>query len=166
MFERGLVGHSGPTLYQPVIRVPLLIFEPGRKVGVDIHTSTSAEDVLSTLLHVTGQEIPDWAEGVVLPPYAPTSPNPDRSIYAVQAYYNDRYAPLTQASIALIKGKYKITYAFGYGKLDGKEHVELYDIEADPEEMVDLSLSEPLITAELFGELKARLAEVNKPYLK
>jgi len=41
----------------------------------------------------------------------------------------------------------------------------LYDIDADPEELIDLSLSEPQITAELLGELKAKLAEMNKPYL-
>ena len=60
MFERGLIGHGNPTLYQPVIRVPLLIFEPGREVGMDVHAVTSAVDVLPTLAQVTGHTIPDW----------------------------------------------------------------------------------------------------------
>jgi hypothetical protein len=43
------------------------------------------------------------------------------------------------------------------------ERVKLFDIESYPEEMIDLSHSEPDITAELLGELKAKLEEVNKP---
>ena len=72
MFERGVVGHSTDVLYQPVIRVPLMIFEPGRKTGMDIFETTSAVDVLPSLTHLTGQPMPDWTEGVVLPPFAPT----------------------------------------------------------------------------------------------
>ena len=165
MFERGLRYHRGPTLYQPVIRVPLLIFEPGRKIGTDVYTSTSAIDLLPTLLHVTGQKIPDWTEGVVLPPYAPTSPDPNRSIYALQAYYNGQYAPLTQATTALIKGRYKLIYYFGYTKIKQGELALLFDIESDPEELVDLYSSKPEVAKELLAELKAKLAEVNKPYL-
>jgi arylsulfatase A-like enzyme len=165
MFERGLVGHSGPTLYQPVIRVPLLVFEPGRKVGVNIYTSTSAIDVLPTLMQVTGQKIPDWTEGVVLPPYAPTDPDPNRSIYALQAYYNDQYAPLTQVTVALIKGRYKLIYYLGYAKAKQDEVVLLFDLESDPDELVDLYSSKPDVAENLLAELKAKLAEVNKPYL-
>ena len=42
MLERGIIGHVTEVLYQPVIRVPLLIFEPGRDAGMDIRTPTSA----------------------------------------------------------------------------------------------------------------------------
>ncbi len=31
MFERGIDGHDTEVLYEPVIRIPLMIFEPGRK---------------------------------------------------------------------------------------------------------------------------------------
>jgi arylsulfatase A-like enzyme len=148
-----------------VIRIPLLVFEPGRKVGVNINTSTSAIDVLPTLLHVTGQKIPDRTEGVVLPPYAPTNPDPNRSIYALQAYYNDPNAPLTQATTALIKGRYKLIYYFGYPKIKQGELVLLFDIESDPDELVDLYPTRPEIANELLVELKAKLAEVNEPYL-
>jgi arylsulfatase A-like enzyme len=165
MFERGISGHRGPTLYEPVLRIPLLIFEPGRKVGTDVYTSTSAIDVLPTLSHVTGQKIPDWIEGFILPPYAPTSPDPHRSIYALQADYNDQYAPLTQATTALIKGRYKLICYFGYDKIKQRELILLFDIESDPDELVDLHSSKPEIAKELLAELKAKLAEVDKPYL-
>jgi len=162
MFERGLYGHGNPTLYQPVIRIPLLIFEPGRKTGADIYTPTSAIDVLPTLLHVTEQEIPQWVEGAILPPYAQAASN--RNVYAIYAKKNGQYAPFTNASIALVKGRYKLIYCFGYPEIKQNE-VLLFDIESDPDELVDLYSSKPEIAQELLAELKAKLAEVDKPYL-
>jgi arylsulfatase A-like enzyme len=165
MFERGIYGHRGPTLYEPVLRIPLLIFEPGRKDGMNIYTKTSAVDVLSTLLHVTGHKIPDWAEGIILPPYAPTDPDPNRKIYAMTAEKNGQYVPLTKASTTLIMGRYKLIYCFGYPKISRDEVLLLFDIESDPEELVDLYSSRPEIVKEMLAEMKVKLAEVDKPYL-
>lgn len=165
MFERGISGHGSRVLYQPVVRIPLLIFEPGREAGADIHEYTSAVDVLPTLAHLTGQKNPNWTEGVVLPPYATTDLNINRNVYIVQAIDNAQYAPLTQASTVLVKENYKLHYYFGYPEAPEGEQVKLFDIESDPEELVDLYLSRKGIAMELLNELKARLAEVNKPYL-
>ena len=70
LFERGIAGHLTPVLYQPVIRVPLLIFEPGRTIRQDVYSNTSTVDLLPTLLHVTGQKLADWSEGTPLPPFS------------------------------------------------------------------------------------------------
>jgi arylsulfatase A-like enzyme len=165
LFERGIMGHMTEVLYQPLVHIPLIIFEPGRKTRTDVYTKTSAVDVLPTLLHVTGGQAPDWTDGVVLPPFSANDPDPERNFYVVEAKRTEPQSPIIEGTLMLVKGQYKITYFFGYEKLDGTERVELYDIDADPEELVDLSLSEPQITAELLGELKAKLAEMNKPYL-
>lgn len=165
MFERGISGHITPVLHQPVIRVPLLIFEPGRKTREDVYTPTSAIDLLPTLLRLTGQEIPDWAEGVVMPPFAPASPDPERSLYVVQAKHNDKYAPLTRATTSIVKGQYKLLYFFGYDDLVGRERIELYDLSEDPQELNDLYPARKEIGAALLDELRAKLVEVNKPYL-
>ena len=165
MFERGISAHSTNALYQPVIRIPLLIFEPGRDAGVDIQTPTSAVDVLPTLAHVTGHPIPNWSEGVVLPPYADADPDTERSVYAVKAAKNDQYAPLLHASTTLIKGQYKLLYFFGYSDRGIDQLVKLYDIQADPQELVDLYPSKKQMADELLNELKSTLAEANKPYV-
>jgi arylsulfatase A-like enzyme len=170
MFERGISGHSTNVLYQPVIRIPLLIFEPGQKTRVDINTATSAIDLLPTLLHLTDQEIPDWIEGGILPPYAPITPGADHKVYVVRANDNEQDEPITTlASVAMVNGRYKLHYYVGYPELQKYEQVDekvkLFDIESDPEELIDLSISEPQITAALLGELKAKLADVNEPYL-
>jgi arylsulfatase A-like enzyme len=153
-------------LYQPVVRIPLLVFEPGRTARVDVHSSTSAEDVLPTLLHVTGEDAASWAEGTILPPFAPAAPDPDRVIYALHAMRNDPNAAITHATAMLLRGKYKLTYFFGYEQLgQGVERVELYDIESDPEELHDLYATETEKGAALLASLKEKLKEVNQPYL-
>jgi len=165
LFERGIRGHLTPVLYQPVIRVPLMIFEPGRQTRTDVHSLTSAVDVLPTLLHVTGGEAPDWTEGAVLPPFLDPVPDSRRDIYVMQAKDTKKHAPLTTATLTLIRGQYKIMYFFGYEELGGKERVELYDIEKDPEELNNLYPDQPGVGEELLDELRAKLAEMNKPYL-
>jgi len=163
MFERGISGHGSKVLYQPVVRIPLMILEPGRQVRADVHEYTSAVDVLPTLTHLAGQRTPGWTEGVVLPPYATTTPN--RNVYVVQAIDNAQYASLTQASTVLVKEDYKLHYYFGYPETTEGELVKLFDIKSDPEELMDLYPSKKGVASELLNELKDKLAEVNKPYL-
>ncbi len=165
MFERGISAHSTNALYQPVIRIPLLIFEPGRETGLDIHASTSAVDVLPTLAQVTGHPVPSWTEGTLLPPYAAGNPDPSRNLYVVRAAKNDPNAPLTQASTTLVKGRYKLLYFFGYEDRGVDQLVKLYDLQADPEELQDLSTTQKDVAAELLQELKSKLKEVNGPYM-
>ncbi|HAV75719.1 MAG TPA: hypothetical protein DCX53_00030 [Anaerolineae bacterium] len=165
MFERGIDGHTTDTLYEPVIHVPLMIFEPGKSERVDIHTPTSAIDLLPTLLHVTGQGVPDWVEGKILEPYAGNNPDPNRGVYSMRSNKNGKYSPLTRASISLTKGRYKLHYYFGYEDKNIPEILKLFDLEADPEELVDLSTSQVSITAELLKEIKAKLTDANESYL-
>ncbi len=167
LFERGIRGHISPLLYQPVVRIPLLIFEPGRATRTDIHSLTSAVDVLPTMLHVTGGKPVDWTEGAVLPPFAPANPDPNRAVFSLHAKNNDADAALTHATAMIVKGGHKLMYFFGYEELgEGVERVELYDIESDPEELNDLYATRKEVGAVLLDELKEKLKEVNQPYLK
>lgn len=164
MFERGVQGHFTPLLYQPVIRVPLMIFEPGRTTRTDIYSKTSAVDVLPTLAHVTGQNPVNWTEGTVLPPFGPELAS-DRNIYVLQAKSTKQYDPITIATTSLVKEDYKLQYFFGYDELgaDG-ERIELYDLKNDPEELNNLSSTKPETRDELLNEVKQKLVEVNEPY--
>lgn len=164
MFERGITGHGSKVLYQPVVRVPLLIFEPGRQSRQDIYEHTSAVDLLPTLTRFTGQKDPAWTEGKVLPPYSSADQNSNRNLYVIQAIDNPPNAPLTQASTVLVRENYKLHYYFGYPELPEGEQVKLFDIRSDPEELVDLYPSKRETASELFNELKTKLIEVNKPY--
>ena len=164
MHERGIGGHMTDALYQPLVRVPLLIFEPGRKTGMDIYDYTSAVDILPTLAHLSGESLPAWTEGGVLPPFAPASQNASRDIYLLRASHNEQFAPLTIASTMLVRENYKLHYYFGYPEVPKEGLARLFDIKADPEEMTDLYATKPETAQELLGDLKATLQKVNEPY--
>ena len=165
LFERGIIGHVTPVLYEPVIHIPLMIFEPGRKTRTDIFTPTSAIDVLPTLISVTGGQIPEWSEGRVLSPFTSQVMPPDRNIFTLQAKRTKMYEPLTTLTLSLIKDKYKLMYFTGYKELEGRERIELYNLAEDPEELNNLFSAQSGIGKTMLDELKSKLSEMNKPYL-
>ncbi|MEA3350544.1 MAG: sulfatase-like hydrolase/transferase [Chloroflexota bacterium] len=167
MFERGIHGHTTPVFYQPVMNIPLLIFPPGQETRQDVYDPTSAIDLLPTLLHATGQEIPDWAEGVVLPPFSTTSAASisERDISSVQVERIDNVGNITQASSMLIRGDYKLMWFMGFGEREiDNQRVELYNIAADPEELHNLASERRDVADELLGILKLKLDDLNETY--
>jgi choline-sulfatase len=157
MFERGLIAHATDTLYQPEIRIPLMIFEPGRTVGAEIRTLTSAVDILPTLSHITGHAIPSWVEGLVLPPFAHINVDPDRSVFAFMATDNDPARRVKKGTAAVIRGANKLQYYFGYPALGGRELVKMFNIESDPQELFDVAELRAGDAAGLLAETKAAL---------
>ena len=159
------MGHSSETLYQPVVRIPLLIWDPGRQAGVDVHTATSAVDLVPTLAQVTGHAVPAWSEGAFLPPFAAEEASAGRSIYRGEGDAKCTLSALTKASTMLLRDRHKLAYYFGFGDLGIPDIVKLYDVQSDPEELTDLSSSEKAVTEALLRELKSKLDVVNGPYL-
>jgi arylsulfatase A-like enzyme len=164
-FERGVEGHISPLLYDPVIRVPLLISSPGQKSRQDVNAPTNSVDVLPTLAHLTRNEIPNWCEGQALPSLG-GSEDPERSIYMMDAKVNPAFGPLSIASFAIRKGKYKLSCYRGYEKYEGKDQYELYDMESDPEELNDLYPGNPSIAKPLQDELVSIIETENSKYKK
>ncbi len=160
LFERGIHGHNTPVLYESLVRIPLLVAKPKQQQREDVYAPTSCVDVLPTLLQVTGQPIPDWCEGEVLPPFDDKQASSERSIFSVEAKSNPKQTPLTKATVALVKGQYKLIHYFGY---DGYEdEYELYGLANDPEELENLYTSKQSVAAELQSELVEKLQAVNQ----
>jgi arylsulfatase A-like enzyme len=164
MFERNIRGHTMPVFYQPLINIPLVIFPPGQKERVDIYDKTSAVDVLPTLLSATGQEIPSWAEGVVLPPFENYTSAQVRDISVVQVGEVQK-GEIQSASAMCLRDNYKATWLFGYDEIEsGNEVIELYDLDADPEELNDLSVEKRGIADKLVGTLRSQMRELEQTY--
>ncbi len=141
----------------------MLISGPGRSKRQDVYEPVSTIDMLPTLLHLTGQPIPEWCEGQVLPGFVDGSPNSERRIYAVEAKGNPKQSPITKGTIALVKGDLKLVKYFGYQ--DHTNAHEMYDAAHDPEEYVDLYRTRMADAGELDHELVEKLRQVNQPYL-
>jgi arylsulfatase A-like enzyme len=161
LFERGVRGHSTPLLYEPVIRVPLLVSAPGQSQRRDVHVPTSCVDLLPTLLHLTDQSVPDWCEGQLLPELGGDR-DPDRVVFSVEAKENAMNRPLTRATVAMIRGTYKLIHYIGYQGY--QDEYELYDLENDPEELEDLYSPTNPVAADMQTALRAKLQEVDRPY--
>jgi len=162
MFERGEQGHFTPLLYDPVLRVPLLISTPGQYKRNDIHQPTNSVDVLPTLLHLSDVPIPDWCEGTVLPGLGGTY-DPQRSTFSIEAKLNPAFAPLKIATIAMRKGAYKLIHYLGYGeKYD--DAYELYNLDNDIEEVNNLYASEAVIASKMKAELLEALNAANSRF--
>lgn len=167
LFERGIVGHQTMAMYQAGVLVPLLIFAPGQTTRQDITVNTSSIDLLPTLLTVTGHDIPKWVEGQVLPPYAPTTPEPDRQIICLRGKGVEKGERFHKGSTMLVKGRYKLVYIFGFPddpENDGS--IELYDLESDPEELNNLYPSQKTLGDSLHAELLTGLENADRKYLE
>jgi choline-sulfatase len=161
MFERGVNGHVTPLLPESIIRIPLLISAPGQSSRMDTHSPTSCVDILPTLLKITGDSAPVWLEGKLLPGFGAERLD-DHPVFAVEAKKNPSRSPLTEATLAMIQGDYKLIWYIGYPGYD--QVYELYDLASDPEELVDLSESHSDIALSMGNELKTRLAQADQPY--
>jgi arylsulfatase A-like enzyme len=166
MFERGILGHTTPAMSQPLIHIPLMIFEPGRTARNDVYQPTSAVDILPTLLQVTGNAVPDWCEGVALPPFSAPHPSGSRGIYSMDVRGNFKKKPLHKGSLVMVKEPFKLNYYYGLKELaevDG-ELIELFDIYDDPEELRDLYAEDKSLAADMLDELKSQLAAANRSF--
>ncbi len=170
-FDRGFQGHRTPSLYEPEITVPLVIFEPGRTAGVVVDEPTSAVDLLPTLSYLTGHTLPAWAEGVVMAPFIKPEPRRQGGIYS----FVDRrdMGPLNWTA-ASVRWPYKLMYFNGYSKLGrlrtvnakGMKILEtagpntllrLFDLQRDPEELQDLAVEAPDTVGAMLPELQSAL---------
>jgi arylsulfatase A-like enzyme len=160
MFERGVDGHITPLLFDPVVHSPLIISAPAQTSQVDVTTPTNSVDVIPTLLHLTGQKIPDWCEGQTLPELGGMY-NPERATFIIEAKTNPAFAPIKTATIAMRKGPYKLICYTGYKASDS---FELYDQENDLEELHNLYPQQPVIAKPLREELLDRLSTANQNF--
>jgi len=167
MFERGFLGHTTPSLHQPVVRIPLLISAPGQIKRADVYSQTSNIDILPTLLHISGKAKPDWIEGEVLPIFDGKRPNKERSLFALMASDNLSNEPINVNSAMIIKNGYKLTRYSGYEQLNtGEEVVEFYNLEDDPEERENLEdiKSNSGIRDDLYEELIETMRDADSQY--
>lgn len=162
IFERGIHGHTNQVFFEPLLRIPLVIHQPGQNDREDVDTPTSIVDILPTVCQITGQPVPDWVEGKILPGFENTQPELERAIFFVEAKENSKFLPLTKATTGLIKWPYKLVHYFGYELLE--DGFELFHLEDDPEELNNLYEELPVIAQSMQNELRERQTAADKPH--
>ncbi len=140
IFDRGNFGHRHSSLYQELIRVPLIIRLPGGEgAGKVVDTPVSVVDIVPTLLDIIGQPVPEDLSGESLVPLIDGRKIDPRPIYAEVERPTKR---------CLVEFPWKYIHNFA------NDRGELYNLRQDPEEKSDLSKQEASRAAAMRSRLK------------
>ena len=153
MFERKVIEHNFPYLYEPLVKIPLVIFDPEQTERRDIYSLTSCVDLLPTLLHYTSHPIPAALPGKILPPYT-DPPQEEQKILAMDARWNQNASRIDTATLMMRQGSLKAIRYGGYAdhylstgaqnKYDTMQsyddpYYEVFNLQEDPEELENLA---------------------------
>jgi arylsulfatase A-like enzyme len=134
----------GHTLYDEVLRVPLIVAWPGVTVpGRVIETPVGLLDLAPTLAEIAGTSLPPEAEGQNLVPALRGATPEARPIFSESLYRVPRDAR------ALYQGEYKLIYDVD------DDRFELYDLSTDPDEQRNLDGEASQVSEALKRELMA-----------
>ncbi len=149
-------------MYEPGLKVPLLVNGPGIKAGAVPTQFVSNIDLAPTFLDLAGLPIPAFMQGRSLAPIL-RGESPEgwpTSVY--YRYYHDPGHHNTAAHYGVRTATHKLIY---YWK---KDAWEMFDLTNDPTEQKNLLFGDPATrspdVAAKFTELKAEIARLQKEY--
>lgn len=150
--EHGRWGHWEDTLYDEIIRVPLLISLPGQNKAQVINRQVRTLDLMPTILDLAGCPPPAGVEGHSLQPLWCG----DEAAYPVEQALCEMWREHWHR-VAIRLPAYKLIW-------DSREADRpiLYDLAADPAEQTDVSQSHPDVVRRLQAEVEAHLHRVNQ----
>ena len=138
--EKGYIGH-GKTLYEPLVHVPMLVKMPNQKREKTKNKLVSLVDILPTILHELAIDAPIPVQGQHIE-------KPRQSVFfevTVEQDKRGRHTGEYHYMRGLILDKMKL--------IETEDGIEVYDLEADPEEKTNLYVSDSEILKPLLAEL-------------
>ncbi|MBL0727926.1 sulfatase-like hydrolase/transferase [Piscinibacter sp. HJYY11] len=151
-FERGLLGHGGDALHDPVIRIPLIVKLPRQREGRVVTVPTSQADIAPTVLELAGGQTHPFTEGRSLADGLATGVFTPAPVFSMAMPREGRFREIRGGHYAVIDDRFKLTCH------RATDRCELNDLVADPGELRDLSSTDPATTSRLRALLDARLA--------
>jgi arylsulfatase A-like enzyme len=137
------VSH-GHSLYQELLRVPLMLRGPGVPARGRVTSPVSLVDVVSTVLDTLGLEAPNGLDGESLQPLFD-----GRTVLGERPMFFETSRSLRTPTLEGVRrGSHKLVLDVSTGER------ALYDLAADPGETRDLSAERPEIAARLEEDLR------------
>lgn len=151
--EHGSVLH-GRTYYEEVIRIPLILRGPGIPAGKTIDTPVNLVDISPTVLTLLGQPVPKQVQGMDL---AQLWLQPEAQHRTTVLAEGDWMNELPAMYKMVRDHRFKLIY-------DWRKHTtQLYDLQADPLELQEISEKNPEVVKVLLGEMKNMMRSPNAP---
>jgi len=156
--EHGRMDHF-LTVYQEVLRVPLILRGRDIPSGLKVDAPVSIIDILPTVLSAAGIRPPEEIDGLNL---KPLMKEPSRAEFSERFLYGEAAGGLSYELMmnniypvyrSVRKGRHKLIYD---SKLD---EAWLYDLSVDPYEQKDLRSERPDIAQSLLNEMKTRYSD-------
>ena len=155
-FEHDWFMHTGPGLFNGLVRIPLLIHVPGQEQGGSLSEAAQQADLLPTVLDLLGISPPNWTDGVSLKPVLDGKTISPRYTYTMNLERNKVSDPVSKGTVAIMDQEFKyIDY------LDGQKQL-LFRYRTDPYEKNDLIATEPEVAGRMRLALTNKLREVNQ----
>lgn len=149
--EHGLIDKR--NAYEESMRVPLLIYAPGRiGPGTVIEELVANIDIAPTMLAWAGLDAPDHYEGASMAELIAQGGDPNWRDTLVYEYFWEYNFPHTPTTFAIRTPRYKLIQYHGVWDIE-----ELYDIAQDPQEMNNLIDHPALVDVKM--ELRRALFE-------
>jgi arylsulfatase A-like enzyme len=127
--QHGLMGKQ--NLYEHSVRIPLVFRGPGVPQGKQVHALASNIDIFPTVAGLCEVNLPEETEGISLHPIFSGESVGDRGI--VGSVYRDLQRMVTDGRWKLIR------YYRSPITNSGTERIQLFDLQDDPWETLDLS---------------------------
>ncbi len=158
----GLACHGGrfdkaSYMAEEVLRVPMVVRHPEGRKGEACDALVGNLDVTQTLLEAAGVTMETPMDSQSLLPHC-TQKNPPRR----DAFFSETYGhKFHNVAKTMVKQRYKYTENLG-------DLTELYDLEKDPYELINLALNPEFSTLleELHQELAQWVEEQNDPFYR
>ena len=149
-------------MYEPGLKVPLIVRGPGFKAGGVPTQFVANHDLAPTFLELAGLPIPASMQGRSLVPLLRGEKPADWRTSIYYRYYHDPGHHNTAAHLGVRTATHKLIH---YWKTDA---YEMFDLSKDPTEQRNLlhsavDATKPKIAAK-FAELKAEIARLQKEY--
>lgn len=141
--DHGRMWH-GQSVYGEMIRVPLVLWGPGRvAAGRRVEEPAQLVDLMPTLLDLAGLPVPPAVQGRSLRPLLsePAGEWRPRPVFAEKRSMGGDEHPGASESFAIVDGRWKLIHH--PVRAEGRPEYELFDFLADPLDQRDLADAHP-----------------------
>ena len=115
--------------------------------------------VTRSVLSICNQKIPNWYDGIVLPPFSKEESS-RRNIFILEAKESSKHRNIENGTLAMISDHHKLIYYWGYP--DHDQIFEQYNLIDDPQELNNIYNPKHPTSIRLRTALLTKIDQFNK----